>query len=239
MSTRYDKYSLKKLMSDLTLKFPGITEIFIFGSRRHRTLSTRSDLDILLLTDNKIKSDDIRDFALQECPVLDFFLMERGVAISCANGSKVRAKSNMDLVYQLNALNIWDKSTGFKNVDIDWDFEVIKGLNMKMTTLMSASPLPSKSNAIATYAPDITVASNKSRWKDIRNHPFSIIALAVIATAGITYAVIDNTRIKPLQEENIRLEKQIESNYEFEGANIIELESTNTQIHIDSVNSRN
>lgn len=171
-------------------------------------MSTRSDLDLLLRTNNNVVPEDVRDFALNVCPALDFFFMDRGVATSCANGSKVRARSNKDLVYRLDAIKLWDKATGFANVDIDWDFEVIKGMNPMMTTLVSMGPIPSKSEAVASKAPVISEAHGRSRWIDIGTHPITIIASAALITAGATFGVIYQTRIIPLQEEVARLENQ-------------------------------
>ncbi|WP_421654495.1 nucleotidyltransferase domain-containing protein [Microbulbifer harenosus] len=90
---RYDTYSLKKILTDLTNTFTGVTEVYLFGSRLHRTMSTRSDVDLLISVDKSVLAEDIRDFAIAECKALDFFLIDRGVATSCANGSKVRART--------------------------------------------------------------------------------------------------------------------------------------------------
>jgi len=136
---RYDTFSLKKIMGALTDDFKGVSEIYLFGSRLHRTRSTRSDVDLLINVDESVVGEDVRDFALRECPALDFFLIDRGVATSSANGSKVRAKNKKDLVTRLGAIKIWDRNKGFLPVDIDWDFNVIKGMNPMMTTLVSES----------------------------------------------------------------------------------------------------
>jgi len=211
MDSRCDTYSLRNIIIDLTTKFDGIAEIYIFGSRRHRTMSTRSDLDLLLRADHEVQPEDVRDFALEQCPVLDFFFVDRGIATSCANGSKVKARSNRDLVYRLDAIKIWDRVAGFSKVDIDWDFAVIKGLDPMMTTLISAVPLPSKKEAVAPNVPVTTEATGRSRWRDIAVHPISIIVIVGLAVAGTTFAVIRETRIVPLKEDVDRLQKQIDS----------------------------
>ena len=137
---RYDQYSLKDLLTNLTKKFEGITEVYLFGSRLHKTLSTRSDVDLLITIDDTINAEDIRSFALEECPALDFFLIEGGCAISCANNSRVRAKNKKQLIDGLGAKKIWKKSKGCLPIDIDWNFKVIKGMPPIMTSLVSEFP---------------------------------------------------------------------------------------------------
>ena len=207
MEAKYDSYSIKKLVGDLAAKFAGITEVHIFGSRRHRTMSTRSDLDLLVKADQSVRPDDVRDFALQECPVLDVFFMDRGIAVSCANGSKVKGKNDKDLVYQLHAVKIWGKKSGFTDADIDWDFQVIKGHNPPMTTLISTCPLPSKYIPAATDTPITTDAKGRSRWRELENHPLKIIVCVIIATVVVTYAVINQWRIIPLRDRIAWLDK--------------------------------
>jgi predicted nucleotidyltransferase len=69
MKSRCDKYSLKTLLMELTTIFSGISELHIFGSRRHRTMSTRSDMDLLLVADRTVAPEDVRDFALSKEPL--------------------------------------------------------------------------------------------------------------------------------------------------------------------------
>jgi len=211
MKTRCDIYSLKRLLSNLTEKFPGIVEIYMFGSRRHRTRSTRSDMDLLLVAGQEVLAEDVRDFVLSVCPVLDCFLVERGVATSCANGSKVRGRSKNDLIYRLDAIKIWDCKSGFTNADVDWDFEVIKGFTPIFTSLVSEFPVPSKSEAIATNVPDETEAHGRSRWRDISTHPITIIVATGVIIASCVFAVIRETRIIPLEKQIESLQQKIEA----------------------------
>ena len=209
MNSKYVQHSLKQIINDLTLEFDGIRKVYIFGSRRHRTMSTRSDLDLLLTASANVRPDDVRDFAIRECKALDFFFMERGSARSCDNGSRVRAKSDNDLIYKLDALEIWDNRSGFTNADIAWEFEVIRGQEPVMTTLISANPFPSKSEAIASNEATISEAGGRSKFKDLLFSRLSTAFIAGIAGVTITFNAIEQTRIIPLKEENERLEKQI------------------------------
>ena len=124
-------------------------------------MSTRSDVDLLLVTGNHVTPEDVRDYALQVCPALDFFFVDGGLAVSCANGSKVKARSQKDLIRRLGALKLWDRKTGFLEVDVDWKFEVIKGHTPIYTTLVSGGPFPSKAEAIASVPPRESVDDQK------------------------------------------------------------------------------
>ena len=208
---RYDTYSLKKILTDLTNRFQGINEIYLFGSRLHRTMSTRSDVDLLISVDKSVIAEDVRDFALAECKALDFFLIDRGVATSCANGSKVKARSKKSLISNLGAEKIWDKSIDFLPADIDWDFNVIKGMNPIMTSLVTSEPFPSKAEAISSNAPIETQVKGDSSWPFLKDHPLWVIAGVIVATAAITFKVMHEVRIVPLKEEVVRLEKQLKS----------------------------
>jgi len=198
---RYDTYSIRKLLGDLTEKFTGVSEVYLFGSRLHRTRSTRSDVDLLISVDSSVIGEDVRDFALGECPALDFFLIDNGVATSCANGSKVRSRSKKGLVASLGAVKIWDKSAGFLPADIDWEFHVIKGMNPMMTTLVSSSPFPSKADAVSYGEPLETDAKPISMWSRVKDHPIWVVAVVACAVAAITFKVTYEMRIVPLENE--------------------------------------
>lgn len=211
LNSKYDMFSLRVILSDLTTEFSGIERIYLFGSRRHRTMSTRSDLDLLLVTDGGVRPDDVRDYTFANCRVLDCFFAEHGIATSCANGSKVKARGNKQLIHRLDALKIWDRSAGFSNVDIDWDFAVIKGLNPMMTSLVCTGPLPSKQEFVTPGEPRITEATPRSPWDGISKHPLVVIFGIGAIVAGATFAVIRETRIIPLKEDVDRLQKQVDA----------------------------
>lgn len=216
---RYDTYSIRKLLGDLSEQFKGISEIYLFGSRLHRTKSTRSDIDLLITVDSSVVGEDVRDFAIAECPALDFFLIDNGIATSCANGSKVRARNKKSLVKSLGAIKLWDQSAGFLPADIDWEFHVIKGMNTMMTTLVSASPFPSKAEAISDNEPIETNAGQQSRWSTIKDQPIWVITVVACAVAAITFGVIYETRIVPLENEISTLKEAIESSKNADATN--------------------
>lgn len=153
MTSRCDRYNLKKLLGELTRQHPAISEIYIFGSRRYQTRSARSDVDLLVVTDRHVALEDVRDFTLESCRALDFFMVDGGTATSCANNSKVRASGKRSLVRTLNALPLWNREKGFDSTFQDWEFEVIKGYDPPLTSMISGVPFPSKSEAITSLKP--------------------------------------------------------------------------------------
>ena len=88
-------YDLRELTRALTKAFPQIEALYLFGSRRYRTGSRRSDVDILvgLGEDLHIRPQELRAFSSDYCRALDLFVAEGGKAVSCANESHVRADS--------------------------------------------------------------------------------------------------------------------------------------------------
>lgn len=209
MPLRCDTFSLKSLLSDLSVEFPGVRTAFLFGSRRHRTRSTRSDVDILIEAADSVRPEDVRDFALKNCPALDFFFMEAGTAISCANGSKVRGTSNKDLIKRLDAIPLWSRAKGFVETDVDWDFEVIKGMTPVMTTLVSAAPFVSKADAVTSRIDEEPLGRNTNAWQHLKDHPVAIVVGIIVATASITFGVIHELRIAPLEQEIRELDRQL------------------------------
>jgi len=199
LESKYKRYSLKDLLGKLRSKFDGIQEIYIFGSRRHRTKSTRSDLDLLILANEQVRPDDVRDFARNECEALDFFFVNNGEAISCSNGSKITAKNNKDLLFRLNAVKIWDAKHGFSNADIDWDFDVIKDQKIVMTRLVTDEPLASKVDISRNKSDGIQSADiGTSIYRD-----YGIWALVAIVVGLLILWVISHVVATPGSEVSI------------------------------------
>ena len=90
-----------------------IKTISLFGSRRYKTTSVRSDIDLIVTMSDFIKPGSIRSFAEVTCPALDIFSLENGRAVSCMNESYIQANSNSELLSMLNAVEFWNKDIGF------------------------------------------------------------------------------------------------------------------------------
>jgi hypothetical protein len=135
------KHNLKALIEKLVAAQPGIDSLYLFGSRAYRTGSTRSDCDILVGVSkgSHVKSHELRDFATDNCAALDFFICTGGHAVSCMNGSFVYANSFAELTKRLDAVQMWDKGSGFRNDPFEWVFETSAFVDFVPTSLPNAS----------------------------------------------------------------------------------------------------
>ena len=79
-----EAYDLRKLTGELTKAFPEIAALYLFGSRRYRTGSLRSDVDILVeLRDaSHVRPQELRAFSTEHCRALDLFVAEGGSVAS-------------------------------------------------------------------------------------------------------------------------------------------------------------
>ena len=127
--------NLKKVSEQLVSTFPTIDTIALFGSRRFKTKSIRSDIDLLITASGFIKPASVRLFAEMFCPALDIFVLDNGRAVSCMNESFVQAGSNSDLKGMLQAIEFWTKGSGICDVDVPWEHEISLSVNYVMTAL--------------------------------------------------------------------------------------------------------
>ncbi len=107
-----DIFDLEASIKILAGKFAEIDSVYIFGSRRYETGSTRSDIDILLTITGRIQPAKLRDFTLENSTTLDLFLLENGKATSVANESYISADSNDELLKKVDAVLLYDKHNG-------------------------------------------------------------------------------------------------------------------------------
>src|ERR1700733_6474256 len=103
-----EQYNLREVVQKLTQAFPAIESLHLFGSRRYRTGSPRSDIDILVSVNRYIRPTELRQFSQAHGPALDLFLVDGGKAVSCANESRVEAASFNELTDKLDAIHFWD-----------------------------------------------------------------------------------------------------------------------------------
>ena len=126
-------YDLRDITQRLVHAFPAITCLHLFGSRRHGTMSTRSDCDILVTTNHHIPASQLRDFALEICPALDLFLLNGVKAISCINDSYVIAATYEELITILDGVKFWEN--GLLDADINWNLNIHAGASFAPTSL--------------------------------------------------------------------------------------------------------
>lgn len=136
-------YDLRELAETLCATFTQIQALYLFGSRRYRTGSPRSDVDILVeLTEGtRVRPQELRAFSGEHCTALDLFVADGGKAISCANESFVQAESFGALVSRLEAILFWKKSEGPVVADIDWRFELPHAVGFVPTAMITEGPV--------------------------------------------------------------------------------------------------
>ncbi|MFF0947614.1 hypothetical protein ACFYE9_08085 [Rhizobium leguminosarum] len=105
------EYLLDSFCSEISSLFP-IEAIYIFGSRRFKTGSLRSDIDIFLETEAVLKPSQLRDFIDANCKALDLFVLSRGLATSAVNESFIKGESSDDIITQCRAVKLWSSRDG-------------------------------------------------------------------------------------------------------------------------------
>jgi hypothetical protein len=101
-----------------------------FGSRRYVTGSPRSDVDLLIRWSAPIRPAELREFSLEKGPALDIFWSDAGMAMSCANESRVVAASFDELLTKLDAVHLWNRVDGFKDtIGFEWAFDIPLGVD--------------------------------------------------------------------------------------------------------------
>ena len=99
-----DKWiDLADVAEELSKKFPRIHAMYLFGSRGFGTGSPRSDIDILLESEEHIRPATLREFAIGDFAALDLFVIDGGRAVSAQNESYIEAANSSALIATLKA----------------------------------------------------------------------------------------------------------------------------------------
>jgi nucleoside phosphorylase/predicted nucleotidyltransferase len=98
---------LRATLAALTESIPALDEIYLFGSRRHGSSSFRSDIDVLVRSEQSWLGPGVASTIWKVESFLDVFAADGGAAVSLANGSRIEAASFDDLVEMLDAVKIW------------------------------------------------------------------------------------------------------------------------------------
>lgn len=107
---------LQKDLQMLLAQFKGIQKIYLFGSRAYKTNSTRSDIDIYLITKNIIAPSELDRF-IDEHEYLDIFTGTNKCISSCSTNALIVKKGFKSLSKQLDAVLLWSSKQGFINSD--------------------------------------------------------------------------------------------------------------------------
>lgn len=133
---RTTNLNLASVAQDLFQQFQQIEALYLFGSRRFRTGSTRSDIDLLVEVNGNLKPSDLRDHAIENFPAIDPFIVQDATARSCINDSYLAADTKAQLVTELKAVKFWTRSAGqIADADLDWEQKLADGATFSPTVL--------------------------------------------------------------------------------------------------------
>ena len=111
------KVDLKNLIQMLSIQFPNVETVHLFGSRAYQTNSKRSDIDLLILFDPKNATCDkskLQKFQ-EGYPYIDIFINRIYSAQSIVNNSEILKKEKFfSIEEQLDAILLWSKECGYK-----------------------------------------------------------------------------------------------------------------------------
>ncbi|WP_027583425.1 hypothetical protein [Bradyrhizobium sp. Ai1a-2] len=128
-------YDLHDLTAQAAKQFQ-LKAIYLFGSRRFKTLSLRSDIDIFFVPASYIKSSDLRQFRHETCLALDIFLLENGRATSAINDSYIELDDDEAVIEVTRAVKLWSDEDGDStDPDISWIQTYADHLNFQETVL--------------------------------------------------------------------------------------------------------
>jgi len=116
---------LEKLLTELSLKCKPLMEVYLFGSRRFETGSVRSDVDLLLITQDDTIDYHLPSFVRRIEPYIDVFQVIGGKAISYANNSQINGSDRKDLFTKLSAHLLWTRANGWVSGDKFKSHEVL------------------------------------------------------------------------------------------------------------------
>ncbi len=180
------EYDLALLAENLAEEIPEITELYLFGSRARGTKSTRSDADVLVITDEYIKPQQLRKFSFENCEALDLFTVDGGKATSTQNESFIEAENFSSLIALLGALRIWSRSEGRAQANIEWRFKVQEDVefiptSLPNTVIQESQKLPPFDPSELTLKEIISNLTIPQIWKAFA----AIVALlGIVAAAG-------------------------------------------------------
>lgn len=126
--------------------------VWIFGSRRYKTRSPRSDIDLLIQCSTKISQEQAREIWKLE-PYLDVFETTHGVAMSIVNGSQIAEPTLDGLIERLDATPLMDQGSWLTAADVHQAQTVLAERN----PAASLVPLYDLEDAIPAERADVLV----------------------------------------------------------------------------------
>lgn len=136
----YEVFDLEAAIKVLAGEFPAIEDVYLFGSRRFKTGSPRSDIDILITINERIRPSELRDFTLKTCTALDIFVLENGRATSVANESYIEASTNEEVIENIHAVLLFNRIAGMSvEVEQSKKLAIDRRINHELTALPNGS----------------------------------------------------------------------------------------------------
>lgn len=211
------EYDLARLAEDLGKAVPEITELYLFGSRARGTKSTRSDADVLVVSNKYIQPQALRKYSSEHCEALDLFIVDGGNAISSQNESYIEADDFSDLLEKLGAVKIWSRMSGREATNIQWRFTVKEGVEFLPSVLPNVT-LPDKrtDNPILDPA-TLTLGqlfSNLTIPQLVAAISVFVALIGVSFSAGVKYSEIyskdkgSSQQVAPADAQNARAAEQ-------------------------------
>jgi predicted nucleotidyltransferase len=162
----YNLFDLEAAVKKLASTFDVIEAIYLFGSRRFGTGSTRSDVDIIIVPKEYIKPSLLRNYVLETNTALDIFVLMDGRAISVANESYISGVSNEDVLKILNAKLLYEPSTGSSEY-----LQKLQQLELDSRVQYELTSLPNSSTA-GVQVQALIKMMNSCREKDLPTRPY-------------------------------------------------------------------
>lgn len=130
-------WNLKEIIDRIISHHIEVQEIYLFGSRAYNTGSLRSDIDLLVIANAQIPLPSINEWLHDEFPPVDLFFMCNGqkAAVSVINGSWLQQRTEVSLVEQLDAIELWSRDNGFSNQFENWDQKTLVSIDFKMSII--------------------------------------------------------------------------------------------------------
>lgn len=196
---------LGNISDKLNERFPQIVRIYLFGSRRYKTRSHRSDIDLLIEFKDHVKQKDILEFSEELSPALDIFKLENGKATSFHNDSFIEYNDNEELLQNLNAVEIWNNKEGRQKADIDWIAKIDERASYPPTSLPNRNY--SESDLLDTNLSELEIGQLFNLISKLKTGQFwSLISGLIIVVSAIFsfgYHFADRTSLNQNTNENL------------------------------------
>ncbi|WP_423488733.1 nucleotidyltransferase domain-containing protein [Mycobacteroides sp. PCS013] len=170
--------SLRETLLQLLNQLGVSADVYLFGSRRYKTGSVRSDIDLLLVAPRGLGSEDLEAIRYLE-PYLDVFEVIGGVARGLVNDSRINAIDFEQLVSMVDAVQLL---SGGEWQDSANEYEVQTVL-AERTPAATAIQVYDHLDPIFTERADVLVVTALAEEFE-----------AIRAQLGSTYATVDSDK---------------------------------------------